>query len=301
MCHTGEMRGSNMAPRRSLTRQARTLAILAVLATLLFACEFVTHAPDFESAPAAVAGECPGATKCGNSCVNLDSDPAHCGACETACPANGFCVAGACMAQCPAPAMVCAGKCIDVLTDPTNCSACGMACATDLFCSQGVCKACPVGTNACGKGDARRCVDLRSDPENCGACAAAGNGADTGKCPAGKPLCVNRVCSASCPSPLVVCGGACVDTSSDPAHCGNCTLDCTAADTILPHPSTHLCNTNQCVTVCGQGLTTCGAACTDVQTDAKNCGRCGKACPGPSGTTNGVCTLGACCLTPPCS
>jgi hypothetical protein len=294
MCHTDGMRGSNMAPRRSLARQARTFAIFAVVATALFACEFVTHAPDFESA---APGDCPGATKCGDTCVNLDSDPAHCGACGTACPADGFCVSGTCMAQCPAPGVVCGGKCVDVLTDPNNCSICGMACSTDLFCSQGACKPCPLGTSACGKGDLRRCVDLRSDPGNCGACAAAGNGSDTGKCPAGKPLCVNRVCSANCPSPLVVCGVACVDTTSDPAHCGSCTQDCTAGDSTGTHPSTHLCNDNQCVTVCGQGLTTCGTTCADVQTDPKNCGRCGNFCVAASGTVPPTCALGACCTT----
>ena len=38
----------------------------------------------------------PGRADCGGACVNLATDPAHCGACQVACPAGSACSNGSC-------------------------------------------------------------------------------------------------------------------------------------------------------------------------------------------------------------
>jgi hypothetical protein len=43
-----------------------------------------------------VTGCCGGESRCGSSCVDLTSNPNHCGACANACPAGHACVAGSC-------------------------------------------------------------------------------------------------------------------------------------------------------------------------------------------------------------
>ena len=50
-------------------------------------------------------GECPaGLTLCGDSCVDLLSDPGHCGACDNVCPgaenADPVCMEGTCLTAC---------------------------------------------------------------------------------------------------------------------------------------------------------------------------------------------------------
>ncbi len=53
------------------------------------------------------AGDCqcadPAHTDCGSLCADLDSDPAHCGACHAPCAANERCEAGQCVPDAPVP------------------------------------------------------------------------------------------------------------------------------------------------------------------------------------------------------
>jgi predicted small lipoprotein YifL len=49
-----------------------------------------------DAAPACPVGD----ARCGERCVDLSADPAHCGACGRACEAGQVCTAGACRAQC---------------------------------------------------------------------------------------------------------------------------------------------------------------------------------------------------------
>jgi hypothetical protein len=57
------------------------------------------------------------------------------------------------------------------------------------------------------------------DRTHCGGCA--GVCADGEYCEAG-------VCTPTCSPGLEVCDGACVDTTNDPVHCGECGNDCAA-------------------------------------------------------------------------
>ena len=67
-----------------------------------------------------------------------------------------------------------------------------------------------------------------------------------------------------CQSDQVACSGACVDTKTDPRHCGGCTKSCGAGETCVA-------STCSCAgTVCN------GSKCTDVKSDPLNCGQCGR-------------------------
>src|SRR4051794_4145835 len=74
--------------------------------------------------PANIDGGCGvGTTACGGLCVNLLSDAAHCGACNTACMPGQFCVASKCQSSptCPPGLVSCNGTCTDVQSSPQNC------------------------------------------------------------------------------------------------------------------------------------------------------------------------------------
>ena len=123
--------------------------------------------------------------------------------------------------------------------------------------------ACPPGRLSCGGA----CVP--SDGSHCGDCTTTcGNG----------QVCVNEVCA--CPSGLRSCGGACVP--SDSSHCGDCTTTCAASD---------LCVADQCVPRCPAAQTACpSGACVDTNSDVRNCGGCGRVCPGGTSCKDGTCS-----------
>jgi hypothetical protein len=64
--------------------------------------------------------------ECYGSCVDPNSDPWNCGACDNACGWTEDC---------------CDGWCTDVYYDDYNCGACGYACAWDEICDGGWCVA----------------------------------------------------------------------------------------------------------------------------------------------------------------
>ena len=157
-----------------------------------------------------------GYDKCASSCVDLQTDPDHCGACGSACPEGVACAAGACgMNTCPPGSADCGeGSCVDLGGDPQNCGGCGVACPQGTSCADGACQGgCPTGTAPCFD----FCADLGSDPENCGGCGiSCGPGVG----------CLNGACQSSCGSGDLFCGGSCVDPTSDPLHCGGCFQQC---------------------------------------------------------------------------
>ncbi len=97
---------------------------------------------------------------------------------------------------CPSTQVVCGDACANLARDAKNCGACGHACPLGASCFAGVCNAasaCDAGTTLCPDGQCR---------DTCG--------------------------TQGCTSPLTSCGGACVDTSADPLHCGGCGTACPA-------------------------------------------------------------------------
>jgi hypothetical protein len=150
-----------------------------------------------------------GTTKCGTICTNLQNDPNHCGACNTACTKNAnqsaFCLAGVCDAQCDTNFGDCnmqAGDgCETNLTnDASHCGACNFACTAanaSTKCTTGQCSLdqCS-GTYAdCDANYATGCeIDTADDDSHCGACNNACANNET--CQAGQ--CVVNQQPATC-------------------------------------------------------------------------------------------------------
>jgi hypothetical protein len=192
-----------IAPTRfPLSPRLAALAVPVALLAVVPAC----GQRDWEDCPA-------GLTWCTNACVDLLSDPAHCGICRHACPEDQVCDHGGC--ACRPGLSRCDFECFDLQSDETRCGSCTRACAAGEVCSGGVCGvACPDGTELCGTD----CVDLRTDESNCGTCGNA--------CAAGEE-CTDGTCGSRCPPGYELCGDACADLLTDSNHCGRCDRMCT--------------------------------------------------------------------------
>lgn len=215
----------------------------------------------------------PGLVLCGTECVDVDSDPDHCGTCFAPCAEDEFCSLASCVMECPSYLTECDHACVDLDNNPAHCGSCGNICAAHEYCTSGSCvDTCPPGLTRCGD----LCVNLRNDPEHCGSCDEL--------CPE-DTVCSDYACVTECPSYLTECDRHCVDVSSDPDNCGGCGIGC--ADT-------EYCQDGVCVDTCPVGLTRCGAECVDTDVDPRNCGGCGDECD-----TDLVCSGGECLLSCP--
>jgi len=140
-------------------------------------------------------------TACDGRCVDLSSDPSHCGACGNGCP-DGLCVDG----TCPGTPMVDGGS-ADGSTDMGPADAGRDAMHPD-FGPPPAC-ACNLGESCCDG----RCVNTDLVTESCGACGNV--------CAAGE-VCSTGTCRTECGEGLTRCGDLCLDVSTDPNHCGAC-------------------------------------------------------------------------------
>jgi hypothetical protein len=214
---------------------------------------------------------CPaGLASCGGGCVDVELDPAHCGACDKTCAEGLVCSLGTCSTECLGGTTLCDFRCIDTRLDPQNCGACAAACPEGQVCSGGKCGlACAGGaTNCSGK-----CIDTTLDPQNCGDC---------GKACEPSLVCTGGGCAVACKGGTVKCAGKCVDTGVDPGNCGDCDQICGAGE---------VCSQGICALKCAGGATKCGGLCVDTNLDPFHCGGCGLVCqPGQ------VCTSGTCAL-----
>lgn len=87
---------------------------------------------------------------CDGKCVDLSSDPAHCGRCHVAC-SGSYCLDGQCVMDCEgATAKVCEGSCIDVSKHSQHCGRCGDACGPNMVCSNGECVCAPTHSDCDG-------------------------------------------------------------------------------------------------------------------------------------------------------
>ncbi|MBZ0117814.1 MAG: putative metal-binding motif-containing protein [Sandaracinaceae bacterium] len=133
------------------------------------------------------------------------------------------------------------------------------------------------------------------------------------RCTDGRCECLPEFTCASAP-------GRCVDTRSDPAHCGACDRACAAGDgcrdgtcapcdvpggpccwgpTVLYCDGDLMCDfaTQQCIE-CGPGTVGCSGTCVAFDEDERNCGTCGTRCEvsldGGVTLTLGLCRGGTC-------
>lgn len=176
--------------------------------------------------------ENPDSTCCnGESCIDVQTNPFHCGGCGKVCGAREICSGGLCVcrgggrdAACGGGSLCCSDGCREVMKDTANCGGCGRACVKGETCEGGSCKcgpaglACRSGQECCGSG----CSNLMDDPKNCGKCGK--------ECAMGK-ACKNGLCEGECAAPCMLgetcCSGACINLFSNPTNCGMCGRDCT--------------------------------------------------------------------------
>lgn len=64
------------------------------------------------------------------SCIDVSSDPDHCGACFSLCLGGGACVDGVCAPVCRMVPTNCGAGVIDPCSDPYNCGQCWNECAS---------------------------------------------------------------------------------------------------------------------------------------------------------------------------
>jgi len=188
------------------------------------------------------AGGCAaGLVACGGGCVDLASDPSHCGSCGTICPAAQTCSLGRCVCT--------TASCMTGFTgigDPANCGASHSVCSADQVCLDGTCQCRPPLRSVAGA-----CVDLSTDPNNCGMIGRS--------CPI---ACFGGFCVRGCPPPTIDCSGACVDTRTDPTNCGGCGNGCSASQVCIAgncrdYLPTGGCTTCPCPTCVGDFATCC--------------------------------------------
>lgn len=223
-----------------------------------------------------------GRRACGESCVDLQSDPSNCGECGEVCgDSEPNCAAGRCVADC-GPLARCDGACVSLASDPDHCGSCDRQCGEDApSCSAGECVA--TCEEPCEGG---ACPNLQSDPSHCGACFFACDADE--RCEAG--TCVS---DAPCPDGQILCDALCVPegacvcaeerTDCDPSPnatecrdlrvsdeaCGSCDRACGEEQD---------CVAAQCVAECGEDQTRCDDGCFDLHRDPEHCGRCDRRC-----------------------
>jgi hypothetical protein len=196
-----------------------------------------------------------GLVSCRNRCIDPRTDPDYCGAQDncrgsnagTQCVGGQSCVSGTCRFECPAGQIACDGNCIDPSIDPRFCGASGActgatrgaACPTGRVCELGGCK-CPRSYVSCDGA----CIDPNTNRAFCGAsgdCTGTSRGV---ACPAGQ-ICIGGTCGSTCGTGAVLCGGNCVDPSTNRAYCG-ARGDCAGANAGTTCTATELCLNGEC-------------------------------------------------------
>jgi hypothetical protein len=187
---------------------------------------------------------------CGASCVNTQTDPENCGACDKPVGVNQTCVAG--KPTCTAGFADCDGAAgceTNTQTDSARCGSCTNACKLGATCNAGSCACAPTTPNDCGATCAQCCNDAQcSDGNSCtadvcnaGTCSVGAQCAGGGKCcsstgcfdccsdsdcDGGKVCTGNQCVSLTCAALQIACNLKCVNPTNDPKNCGGCDNNC---------------------------------------------------------------------------
>ena len=229
------------------------------------------------------------------------------------CSAGGTCQPGAPDdARCPAANPCLVGRC-----EPANPSRDARGCVFTpvsggtISCGTG---ACAREVAACVDGRPQECVPGQPSAEVCNGIDDDCDGVvDNGATCTGGKTCQDGACA--CPQGQTECGGVCVDTGTNPSHCGACDVPCdggtgtcrggrcarpeacNGADDDLDGvvddgaacPHNQVCLDGRCG--CPAGTQDCdgNGVCEDLQTNDRFCGDCATACTGGKTCQGGVC------------
>ena len=160
-------------------------------------------------------------------------------------------------------------------------------------CTNGTCSlTCLDGKGNCDGDASNGCeTNLKTDAAHCGACDTPCN------LPHATATCSGGTCAVgACIAPYADCDGdpsnGCeTNTSTDPANCNGCGLTCVAVN------GTPSCVAAACQIACATGFSDCdddrSNGCEKkTDSDANNCGACGKVCDAGNGTPR--CNMGVC-------
>jgi len=89
-----------------------------------------------------IDGECrcrPPLSPVGDECVDLATDPDHCGTPRARCD-DAVCAMGRCVEDCPDGTRDCHDACVDLRRDSLNCGECGRGCRATEACQDGACR-----------------------------------------------------------------------------------------------------------------------------------------------------------------
>ena len=183
-----------------------------------------------------VGGECAdGLTLCDGKCVDLRDDEQNCGKCDEVCPTGVQCIAGICGGDGSVPADASDAPAdgpdfdVSVDRDVPDAGDGGADTGDAPFIDGG--DAAPDGPPTDGPQTdgpltdgplVDNCVPPFDTPLACGDCFTQ----CTGATPICSPVDGSFQCVPLCTPPLENCGGQCVDTNSDPEHCGMCFKTC---------------------------------------------------------------------------
>lgn len=124
----------------------------------------------------------PPCTWCGAWCADLQTDPAHCGACDQPVDSGQSCIDG--IPRCVDPMLAfCSGSCVDLTVSAQHCGACDMPAGEGKTCVAGQPECANPSLADCGT----YCADLTADDENCGSCGQSCPA--SGKCSSGGSHC----------------------------------------------------------------------------------------------------------------
>lgn len=210
-------------------------------ASLLLLLFVACTKPATENERCAKTNDCTsGLVCCAGSCVDVQKDTRHCGACDEACPtqnALAACVGGACRLSCndgfaDCNAVAADGCEVNTTNDAQHCGACATTCSlpnatSSCVSSQCAVSACSTGYSNCDGRAVNGCeVVSATDVQNCGGCGSVCTVAN------GTPRCTSSQCFVSmCAAGRADCDGLAstgceVDTKTSAMHCNGCGQAC---------------------------------------------------------------------------